>query len=452
MKPSIRAAVVLAPTAAVLLTVPSPAAAPSAGPRGDPPIDHVIVIVEQNHTFDSYFGTYPGARGFDEIENLPQAPGDPAARMEPFLHQEELAERFHPRPGVEPLSNGRRAAIDAYNAGAMDGFALAQHRRGFPGALALMHHDGSTAQPLWDLAREFVLFDNYYSSAMGGSLPNMLHLIAGDDRGAVHGTKSELKRLARTRLPTIFDRLEASGISWRYYVGGLERLDPERILDGSYLKPSVRTPPQLYWAPILSIHRFWEEPALVARVVPQHRFFTDAANGRLPAVSFVLPSPTDHPLIPPRQGLGRLASLVNAVAKGRQWECTALFVVWDDWGGFYDHVRPPPGNGFRVPALLISPWARRGHVSSVQHDHTSVLNFIVERFGLDPLSPRQEAAPSFDEAFHDQATPRAPRAAGFRPESLPPIPDRMQTDLTLTLYVVLLVLVAVGLMVLRRGD
>ncbi len=397
------------------------------------------MIVEQNHTYDSYFGRYPEGAGFQQVVRWPR--NDAGEVVEPILATPEVVRRYRPEAGEEPLSNGTLAAETAYNDGAMTGFVAAQERRGFPGRAAMVSHDGSTAPVLWDLADDFVLFDNYFSSTRGGSLPNMLSLYTGSDQGFGEGTKESLSELAAAAPTTVLDRLEDGGVPWGFYSDQLGDIDSRRVTAGSYYEGDDPTPPILYWAPFLNIPRVWTE--MSDRFHTQQQFYADNARGDLPSVSFVLPTSTDHPTNV-TAGLERLRSLVNALKKGPGWATTAVFVVWDDWGGFYDHVRPPPGSGFRVPMLLLSPLAKQGHVSSVQHDHASVTNFVLDRFGLPRLSRKQAAAPDFADAF-------APAEAALRSEQLSgrelpatPVGTPAQSRATLWLYLSAMVVVAVA--------
>jgi len=401
-------------------------------------IDHIIVVVEENHTFDSYFADYPGANGTYAVDSFPIDPTT-GAPVEPVPYSESIRERVlaGATPGKELLSNGRGAAEQAYNGGLMDGFVEAQVRRGSDPQISMVYYSGEDVSGLWSIADRFVLFDNYFSSALGDSLPNMLHLLAGTSNGIKTGTKETLAQIS-DGVPTVFDQLQAAGVSWKYYVAGLESLDGDRIAGGDYLRSDEPTPSQLYWAPILGMKRFWEDPQLNAGLASQEQFFLDAAEGRLPAVSFVLPSPTDHPLAPPTAPQQRLLSLVNAMGKSPQWGSSAMLIVWDEWGGFYDHEPPPQvdelGLGFRVPALLVSPWARRGYVSHVQYDHTSVLSFIAERFGLPPLSAREAASNSFGDAFEFDGLPREAPALGLASIPTAPVGTPSQNRLTLMAY------------------
>ncbi len=386
-------------------------------------IDHVVVIIEQNHTFDSYFGSYPGADGFGTVPD----------------HEPIHALRYEPDGSAESagLSNARSAAVEAIGAGSDEGFVDAQARRGHDGDLSLVYRDRETAPVLWQMADNHVLFDRYFSSAPGASLANTLTLMTGGPQGITSDSKDSLTTVRESEIPTVFDRLQDNGESWQLYVGRLDELDPEAIVSGDYERSESATPSSLYWAPALAMPRFWTDPDLRSGLADQSDFYRDAASGDLPAVSFVLPQPTDHPASSGSQGHTRLQSLVNAVIKSPDWERTAVFVVWDDWGGFYDHVTPPAGFGFRVPMLLLSPQARQGYVSSVEHDHASVLNFIVERFGLEPLGDRQRAASSFADVFLPAGS-RSTETGLIMNQSLEstPVGTDQQNNATLAMYLV----------------
>lgn len=405
--------------------------APTETEPGHAGIDHVIVIIEQNHTFDSYFGNYPGVNGLSGQADV----------ADPGTDRSEFGGENRGR-----LTNGRLAALDALGAGTSEGFVDAQDRRGFDGSLALDTSDRESATILWELADHYTLFDNYYSSAHGGSLANTLHLMTGDDHGVSADNKQALATVRELNTPTVFDRLADVGESWKLYIGRLDEIDPDSVIDGRYERDDETTPSALYWAPALAMPRFWTDPGLRSGLVDQEAFYRDTARGELPAVSFVIPQPTDHPAGAGDQGQVRLQSLINSVIKSPDWERTAVFVVWDDWGGFSDHVTPPTGLGFRVPMLLISPHAREGHVSSTELDHTSVLDFIVDQYGLESLSNRQAASNGFEDAILD--TPRVDHQLVTDILLDPtPVGSQSQNRTTLLLY---LVAMAAGLAWLAR--
>jgi phospholipase C len=397
-------------------------------------IDHIVVIVEQDHTFDSYFGTYPGARGFVGARGFPYGPRAESGEVLPVRYSEGRYKALESASAQKCCGNGRRAALTAYDGGTMRGFVRAQATQGFSPTLPMLYHDRTSAKGLWELADNFVLFDNYFSASLGGSFVNLLYLISGRSGGYTQGTKKGLRQLADRPLRTVFDELDRANVSWKYYVGGLGRIDRRKAVDGRYFASGLRTPPQFFWAPILAMKRFWVDSGRERGLASQADFYADAARGDLPAVSFVLPSPTDHLPTPPLLAHSRLVGLINAVAKSSQWKRSATFVVWDDWGGFYDHVTPPPGEGFRVPALLVSPFAKHGYVSHVRHSHTSVLNYIIERFGLNDLSTRQASSRNFADAFDFTSKPRTAQLFALAQTPTARVGSADANRMTLVLY------------------
>jgi phospholipase C len=367
-----------------LLTPISPATADAPAPE----IKHLVVVVEENSTFDHTFGTLAGVDGIHSHAEIPQRGGE-TAQVRGFSKLEPSAFTVH--PGEEVLSNGSAAATTAFDRGRMDGFLDAQRASGKNAALSFTVIDRSTPTPWRRLAGQGVVFDRYFSSSLGGSLPNTLNLVAGNDYGREQGASGDFASLWHSHFPTIFDAATAADVSWRFYVGGLEQIDQAKVADGTYLRSDEATPSQLYWAPILSMRRYWHDPALAANIRSQNDFFRDAAADTLPSITYLLPAPTTHePLV-----LGpdlRLLSIVNALRTSEAWSSTAVLVVWDDWGGYYDHVAPPLVGGqqlgFRVPMMLLSPWADPGTVSDQVLDHSSIPAFAATTFGLPGFESR----------------------------------------------------------------
>ena len=187
--------------------------------------------------------------------------------------------------------------------------------------------------------------------------------------------------------PSVFESLDGAGISWKVYgfTSWYERF--------AYVQKT---------------------PAARARFAPGNRFATDLASGNLPSVSWIVGAPggDEHPPMNVQMGQNSVSNdIVNALGASPYWPSTAIFVTWDCYGGFYDHVPPPVvdefGYGFRVPCLIISPYARSGWIDHTVNDHTSILRFIENRFGLNPLSTRDTAANGFGEVF-DFTTPARP--------------------------------------------
>jgi len=209
-------------------------------------------------------------------------------------------------------------------------------------------------------------------------------------------------------IPTIFDRLEERGITWKYYV---KDYDPS--LNYRSLEELDYLPPQVQWIPLLGFDRFLDDPKLFSHIVDLNEYYTDLENGTLPAVSYVLLlGATEHPISDLELGQRTMRTMIQTLMDSSAWDNTAFFMTYDDWGGWYDHVPPPQvdkyGYGFRVPALLVSAYAREGHVDHTLLDHTSVLKFIEDNWGIPPLAERDKNANNILTAFDFSNPPREP--------------------------------------------
>lgn len=358
----------LALLAAALAVGPAagPARAATGGAAPASPIRHVVVVVLHGATFDSYFGTRHGVDGAGGVTDPAGAP-------------------------TQRLEDSARAARMAYNGGAMNGFGRAQLRAGKGASAAYAanwQYTAATAPAMWNLADRYVVFDHFFSSHMTDALPNVLSLIGDPQPGITASTPSALGRLWTSTSPTIFDQAQAAGVPWRFYIGRI----PKSVTRGSAhptrptVSPSNPRASQYYWAPVLSMRRFRTNPQLRSGLSDQSRFYTDAARNRLPAISYVLPSPATHLGLGERTAERRVLSLIAAVQKSSAWSSSVILVVGDSWGGYSDHVIPPvvdgQRQGYRVPALLISPLARSGYVSHHHRDDASVPAMISRTFGL----------------------------------------------------------------------
>jgi phospholipase C len=386
--------------------VPTPAAAaeppdavPAVAPAPRTPIEHVVYLMQENHTFDNYFGTYPGADGIPAGVCMPEDPreaGGPC--VEPFW----LGDR-----AVQDLGHSEGIFQNQWREGAMDGFVWAHARHGTNGSLAMGHYDDRDLPFYWNVADEYVLFDRFFSSSKGGSVWNHMYWVAG-----APGTNRDAIPVEGFSVPTIFDRLEEAAISWKFYV---QNYDPEityRNREGLGDRGA-----QVVWAPLLAYPRFLDDPRLFDHIVDLDEYFTDLEAGTLPAVSYIVPSgASEHPPGSIRAGERFVRSLINSLVRSSAWDRSLFMWTYDDWGGWYDHVDPPQidpfGYGFRVPALLVSPYARQGYVDHTQLDFTSMIRFVTDNWGLEPLAERDANAESFTSAL-DFAAP--PRPAVFLP-------------------------------------
>jgi phospholipase C len=364
----IRATRFLGLAAAVGLVCAAPASAvvPPATP-----IRHLVVLMQENHSFDNYFGTYPGAAGIPRGTCMPISSRRSGPCVRPF--------RLGGRAGLDVPHDGATHRAQAAG-GAMDGFvtAVSQDRQR-PEATVMGHYDGRDIPFYWNVARRYVLFDHWFASSRGGSVPNRLAWVAGTPR-------------ART---TIFDRLERRGISWRFYVEDYD--------------PGSSTSAQATRVPLLDMPRFTAR-RLSRHIVDLDQYYDDLREGTLPQVAYIATAgSSEHPPRRPESGQTLVRSLVTALARSRAWPHAAFLWTYDEWGGWYDHVRPPPGRGFRVPALLVSAYARRGAVNSTVLEHASILTFIEHNWGVRPLSPRDARANDLTSAF-DFEHPARPAA------------------------------------------
>ena len=360
------------------------------------PIEHFIVLMQENHTFDNYFGTYPGADGIPEGVCMPVDPRDRTNKecIEPF----HIGDR-----ASEDLDHSLPTFKSQYNEGKLDGFVYALYTRNQNGAMSMAYHDDRELPYYWNLADEYVLFDQFFSSDHGGSFANHIYWVTGERGG--NGVSKD----GYTKLVTIFDRLQEKGISWKFYV---QNYDPYINYRTAHLIVGNRAS-QVIWVPLLNIPRFLDDPELASHIVDLSEYYTDLENGTLPAVAYIVPAgASEHPPGSVRSGQKFVKGLVQALMRSSVWDTAAFLLVYDDWGGWYDHVTPPQvdefGYGFRVPAIIVGPYVRRGHVDSTMLDFTSVLKFIENNWDLEPLSQRDAKANDLISAFDFSTAPREP--------------------------------------------
>jgi phospholipase C len=373
------------------------------------PIKHLIFLMQENHSFDNYFGTYRKADGLPEGVCMPRKLGHPEAGCVRPFHVGNRA--------VRDLSHSWKTFIRQFHHGKMDGFVSAFTDGG---AISMGYYDDRDLPYYWNVVDNYVLFDRFFTSAHAGSVWNHLYWVT-----ATPGNPSYdlIPPQGFGKLPTIFDRLTEKRVPWKFYV---QNYDPSI---------TFRTPgtsdrgSQIVWVPLLDYDRYIQNPRLFRRIVSLDDFYKDLAAGTLPAVSYVAPSgASEHPPGSIQAGERFVRTIVNALMRSKSWKDTAFIWSYDDWGGWYDHVRPPRvdryGYGFRVPAILVSAYAKRGHVDHTTLDFTSVLKFIEDNWGVRPLSTRDAKANSIVSAFDFANGPREPRflaaTRGAPPERDPP--------------------------------
>jgi phospholipase C len=378
--------------------------------RGIKRIQHVIVIVQENRSFDHYFGTYPGADG------IPRNADGSFAVCVPDPQQGGCVRPFHDTSDSDhggPHS-GADFALDVDD-GRMDGFitAIEQPKCGNGrgcGRDVMGVHDRGEIPNYWAYADSFVLQDRMFEPVGSWSWPAHLYLISGwaatcsdpfDALSCRTGTPPPRRpsgnqpRYAWTDITFLLHR---SGISWGYYVkSGHEPDCPTGDPDCPPVIQSAVT--RSYWNPLPAFTTVHQD-GQTGNVQALSSFLAQARAGTLPQVSFVVPADavSEHPPALISDGQAFVTNLVNTVMSGPDWTSSAIFVTWDDWGGFYDHVAPPradsKGYGIRVPGLVISPYARSGFIDHQTLSFDAYLRFIEDDFlGGQRIDPATDGRP-----------------------------------------------------------
>ena len=440
-------------------------AAPPPTEPGLSKIKHVIVVMQENRSFDSYFGTFPGADGIPMRDGVPTVcVPDPAsgACVTPYPDHADV------NGGGPHGAVNARADVDH---GAMDGFvgqAIAGRRgcadptdpectnSAVPDVMG--YHTESDIPNYWRWARHYVLQDHLFEPNASWSLPAHLFLVSEwsakcrtpDDPASCHSALENPvkppRRSARSAQDPIYAwtdltwLLHEYGVSWGYYVASGSQpdcADPQDV-DCGPVPQNARTPG--IWNPLPWFDTV-QEDGQVNDVQPVSSFVEQATSGTLPSVSWVVPSErvSEHPPSPVSAGQSYVTRLVDAVMNGPDWDSTVIFLAWDDWGGFYDHVAPPSvdrdGYGLRVPGLVISPYAKEGYVDHQVLSFDAYDKFIEVVFlggqRLDPTTdgrpdPRpdvREDEPLLGDLGHDLDFTQPPQ---------PPLPLPIHPTTTLT--------------------
>ena len=398
-------------------TVTTEASPPPVPGVGIHKIRHVVIIMQENRSFDSYFGTYPGADG------IPGLAGDPGTLpCIPDPARGACSRPFHDRQDRSlggPHSYG--AALADIAGGQMDGF-VAQQEKGMSGCAqtfnpacgngggspdVMGYHDGSDIPNYWTYAHDFVLQDHMFQSDASWSLPSHLYLLS--EWSAYCSVKADpqscrtapenpgyppdfARRLGYVAPPDpnyawtdITYLMHKYGVSWAYYVfkGSEPDCDSNAAMSCAPVGQSAKTPG--IWNPLPYFTTVQQDDQL-GNIKSLSGFFADVKAGSLPAVSWVVPNGavSEHPPGLITAGQTYVTGLINAIMQSPEWASTAIFLTWDDWGGFYDHVKPPhvdeQGYGLRVPGLVISPYARRGFIDHQTLSFDAYVKFIEDDF------------------------------------------------------------------------
>jgi phospholipase C len=413
-------------------------------------VRHVVVIMQENRSFDSYFGTYPGADGIPRRNGVPTVcVPDPAAGT--------CVRPYHDTSDVNAGGpHGRVNGIADLNGGAMDGFISQAERAGAcapndpncghscpPGQAnctdVMGYHNAAEIPNYWKYARNFVLQDHMFEQVDSWSLPAHLFMVSGwsafcppvgdvthaplrchndaKNSGLPHDFgPPALRAYTDSRPGPFYDwtdityLLHRAHVSWRYYVLGGAQPDcaDDLAITCTKVAQDYHTPgiwnPLPHFATVNQDHQR-------ANIQPLRSFFTAAKTGSLPAVTWVVPNDqvSEHPPAQISTGQTYVTELINAVMRSPDWSSTAIFLSWDDWGGFYDHVVPPNvdanGYGLRVPGLVISPYARRGYIDHQTLSHDAYLQFIEDDFlGGQRIDPSTDGRPDLRPDVRENAT------------------------------------------------
>jgi phospholipase C len=391
-------------------------------------IRHVVIIMQENRSFDSYFGTYPRADG---IPGLAGNPGKLPCLPDPQRHH--CVHPYHDassRNAGGPHGHGN--AVGDINGGKMNGFIVqaergkAQSCRHVDSPLCsrqpkrpdvMGYHDWREIPNYWDYSSRFVLQDHMFESDTSWSLPSHLYLVSGwsahcakkadpmschaavqnpgSPPGEPGNTTGDPPDYAWTDLTWLLHRYH---VSWGYYVA--KGYQPD-CADDAMLCKRVHQDSQTpgIWNPLPWFDTVRQDHQL-ANIRPLRKFYEEARAGSLPSVSWITPAQkvSDHPPALITNGQAYVTQLINAIMRGPDWSSTAIFLAWDDWGGFYDHVKPPvvdrQGYGLRVPGLVISPYAKEGYVDHQILSFDAYLKFIEDDFlGGARLNPKTDGRP-----------------------------------------------------------
>ena len=399
---------------------PAPTPTPTPPPPSSRTIQHVVVIFQENRTPDNLFHGLPNADIADSGVNS-------AGETIP-LTPVALANDYD-------LNHAHSGFLAMYDGGKMDGadkvhFFCEKNATDCPGPnLQFKYVNPSEVAPYFQLAETYTFADRMFQTNQGPSFPAHQFIIAGTSAPTatsdlfaaenplpLHPTGCTAPAGETVQLidpagdesatqypcfehPVLSDLLDAKGISWRYYT------------------PS----PGSIWTGPNAIQHLRMGPAWANNVIlNEKQVLLDIAGGQLPQVSWVIPSgqASDHPGVNEGLGPSWVASIVNAIGSSPYWSKTAIFITWDDWGGWYDHVAPTIYDsyeyGFRVPLIVVSPYARPAYVSHVTHDFGSILKFIEEDFGLASLGYADARADDLSDCFDFNQTPRSFQAIAAR--------------------------------------
>jgi len=385
------------------------------------PLQHIVIIVQENRTPDNLFQGLPGA----DIATK----GLNSQNQWVTLHSVNLADGYD-------ISHAHGAFKKQYNGGKMNGFDAKLSKECSTNICAYGYVPNADVAPYFAMAEQYVFADKMFSTQQGPSFPAHQYIVSGtssitaspwplaaeNPNGAMIGGQGGCDSAPTTTVaniaqdgteaqktfpcyerPALTDLIDAKGLSWRYYQasGG----------------PGL-------WNGLDAVKHVWQSPEYKTNVIyPSTNVLNDIASGHLASVTWITPRSTssDHAHTNDGSGPSWVANIVNAIGTSPFWSTTAIVITWDDWGGWYDHVKPPVRNayelGFRVPLIVISPYAKAGYVSHTQHEFGSILHFAETTFGLGSLNTTDALSDDLSDCFDFTRAPRP--FATFAPGPVP---------------------------------
>lgn len=389
-------------------------AMPASGgvPIGAQQIKHIVFILKENHTLDNYFGAFPGVDGASSGRTH-------TGRVVPL----------GPAPNffAQDIGHSFDDALLAIDGGKMDGFDLIVGAFQDGRLINYTQYQRPQIPNYWALASRFALADEFFTSVHGPSFPNHLYTIAAQSGGAINnpsygsngGTHwgcdnfgsmvdaidangKQFLEVPCFNFQTVADSIDAAGLTWRYY-------GPPKSIPG------------YKWSVFDAIDHIRFGPEWKTNVRPNSIFFKDVARNNLASMTWITTESdqSEHPEEGAEcAGENSSVSFVNAIMNSPEWGSTVIFISWDDFGGFYDHVAPPQldllGLGPRVPLLIISPFARSGYIEHTQLEFSSVVKFIEEVYGLPFLTSRDTDSNEMFDAFDFVDAPLPPMPLQLR--------------------------------------
>ena len=379
------------------------------------PIKRVVYLMMENRSFDNLFGRFPGVEG---------------ARVGVM---DGVEKPLTPCPDwmLGDLPHARISAIRDLAGGKMDGFGIGIY--GDPWAYTQFR--GPEIPNYWHWAREYAISDHFHASELGPSYPNHFYFIAGTSGGAIDNPLNVLERpmpngdhfmswgcdvvgpkayvetlnehgkLTKHStcfdFPTVGEQLTTKGVDWAFYAAAPGK-------------------PGYHWSAYNGVSQVFHSDLWNEHTRDVADLITDARAGRLPSVTWITPRAelSEHPPASTAFAHNWVSDVVEAIMRSDDWDNTVIFLTWDEWGGFYDHVLPPKvdafGLGFRVPLLTISPYAVRGTIDDVTGEFSTPLRFIADNWGLPYLTPRIAKTHNMEHLFDFSKPPRAPAITGKR--------------------------------------